>query len=71
MKTILLSILLLLSFNGYSQFRNTTWGMGKEQVIKIEKERLVREEDNHLEYEFLVEDFSVELNYYFSNEDQL
>jgi hypothetical protein len=72
MKSQLLTILLLLiSSMTFAQFRNTTWGMSKEQVKKIEKEKLERDYDDKLKYEFLVEDFKVELSYLFNNDDQL
>lgn len=72
MKTLLITLILSISLSSaYTQFRNTTWGMSKEQVMKIEKEKLEHDYNNKLVYQFLVEDFNAELSYNFNNDDQL
>lgn len=72
MKTQLLTFFLLfVSSFTFAQFRNTTWGMSKEQVRKIEKEISSPYHGPRLIYVFNVDDLKVDLTYFFNENDQL
>lgn len=82
MKNITLILLLFISFNSYSQFRNTTWGMDIDEVKKIEKAEILNSiESNSLNYKVqtaeakcklvyeFVENKLIKIKYEFSNID--
>jgi len=66
MKTLLLSLLILLSTQAFAQFRNTTWGMSKEEVKKIEDSKPSYENANTLIYLLNLDDLKCMLEYKFS-----
>jgi len=72
MKSQLLTILLLLiSSMTFAQFRNTTWGMSKEQVRKIEETKLESDYGSNLIYSFDIEDMKCRLFYTFNDKNKL
>jgi len=72
MKNQLLTILLLfVSTFTFAQFRNTTWGMSKEQVRKIEESKLESGYGSDLIYNFDIEDMKCRLVYSFNDKNKL
>jgi hypothetical protein len=72
MKTPLLTILLLfITSMTFAQFRNTTWGMSKEQVRKIEESKLESDYGSNLIYSFDIEDMKCRLFYTFNDKNKL
>ena len=72
MKTQFLTILLLLiSSLTFAQFRNTTWGMSKEQVRKIEESKLESDYGSNLIYYLDIEDMKCRLFYSFNDKNKL
>jgi hypothetical protein len=72
MKSQLLTILLLfISTFTFAQFRNTTWGMSKEQVRKIEETKLESDYGSNLIYSFDIEDMKCRLFYTFNDKNKL
>lgn len=66
MKNILILFLVFTAQLSYAQFRNTTWGMSKEEVKKIEASKLIFEQEN-LTYELSLNDSKGILIYEFPN----
>ena len=55
----------------FAQFRNTTWGMSKEQVRKIEESKLESDYGPKLIYNFDIEDMKCRLFYTFNDKNKL
>ena len=51
--------------------RGTEWGMPKEQVRRIEKSRLIAEEDRYLCYETEISGLDTRLYFVFDHRNQL
>lgn len=55
----------------FAQFRNTTWGMSKEQVRKIEESKLESDYGSNLIYNLDIEDMKCRLFYSFNDKNKL
>lgn len=71
MKNLIIIFLVFVTTSASAQFRNTTWGMSKEQVKKIEKEISSPYHGPKLFYTFNIDDLAVKLEYSFNNNDEL
>lgn len=70
MKNLLITLILSISFtSAYSQFRNTTWGMSREEVKQIEKAEATPSErnSNKLTYSIITAQFKCVLIYDFED----
>jgi len=66
MKAILITLLTLLTFSSYSQFRNVTWGMTRERVKQIENHVIEKNWPDELVYKIPVDDMECLLTYRFN-----
>ncbi|MFD1167191.1 hypothetical protein ACFQ2C_16430 [Sphingobacterium daejeonense] len=67
MKALFITLLTVISFSSYSQFRNVTWGMSIERVKQLENHVIEKNWPNELKYKIPTDDMNCILTYNFNN----